>query len=901
MAMAHATPRVAGASAAPITDQIGHVASALPSGTVTFVFTDIEGSSQLWEQHPQAMPAALARHDTILREAIQAHSGVIFKTVGDGIHAAFHRAADALVAALAAQRALYAEPWVSVDPLRVRVAIHTGAAELRDGDYFGGPLNRIARILALGHGGQILLSHATHDLVADDLPNQTTLRALGEYPLKNLTRPEAIFQLISPDLPTEFPPLHAARPSPTPAPAQPFHLLTTKLYAPPARLQLVPRPRLLARLDAGLSGKLTLLSAPAGFGKTTLLSAWRASTAGSAMPFAWVSLDAADSDPLRFWSYVIAALDMLQPESGAIALALLQSPQPPPIEVVLTPLLNALGSLPTDALLVLDDYHLIDAAPIHSALTFLLDHLPARLHLVITTRADPPLPLTRLRARQELTELRAADLRFTAEETAAFLTELMGLPLSADDVVALDARTEGWVAGLQLAALAMRDRSDLAGFIRAFSGSNRFVVDYLAEEVLNRLPAHLQTFVLQTAILDQFCGPLCDAVLGLRPDEGRKTNEESNLSLVLRPSSFVGDSYSQLILDQLDRGNLFLVPLDDERRWYRYHHLFAEVLRARLNSGATAGEMAALHQRASAWYEKEGLIGEAVHFAFQMDDIERATALIERHSITIILDHSDVFLVRTWVERLPHALIVARPRLAVVAGFIIALMRQFDAVERLLEEAAPAFSAPDLTSNSVGELAALRATLARFQGDAAATHAFAQQALTHLDHDNHAIRALSFLNMGIASLERGEIMAARKSFADALASSEVEGEWMALAALEETMTFQLRQGQLREMLQTSEESLKRSARRGGQRIPAAGMGYVGIAEVSYEWNDLAGAMQAATQAIELLQRGFERLLIVRAYIVLARVHQARGNRTEALAAIRHCEEWFRQNRIPTPK
>jgi LuxR family transcriptional regulator, maltose regulon positive regulatory protein len=318
-------------------------------------------------------------------------------------------------------------------------------------------------------------------------------------------------------------------------------------------------------LEAGLRGKLTLLSAPAGFGKTTLLSAWRATAAGSAVPLAWVSLDTADSEPLRFWSYVIAALNMLQMDSGATALALLQLPQPPPIEAVLTPLLNALGTLATNAVLVLDDYHLIDAPAIHTALTFLLDHLPPRLHLMITTRADPPLSLTRLRARGQLTELRAADLRFTAEESTAFLTGSMGLSLSPEHVAALEARTEGWIAGLQLAVLALRDRSDISDFITAFTGSNRFVVDYLVEEMLNSQPRHIQTFLLQTAILDRMCGPLCDAVLGLAEDEGRTTNDESESPFVLRRSSFVGAAYSQIILEQLERANLFLVPLDDVR------------------------------------------------------------------------------------------------------------------------------------------------------------------------------------------------------------------------------------------------------------------------------------------------------------------------------------------------
>jgi class 3 adenylate cyclase len=414
----------------------------LPTGTLTFCFTDIEGSTQLWDAHPQAMPAALARHDAILHALITAHHGVVFKTVGDGAHAVFSTAPDALVAALACQHALQGELGAVTGPLRVRIALHSGAAVTRDGDYYGAPLNRVARILAAGHGGQILLSLATEELVRDHLPPGAALRDLGTHQLKDLRYAEQIFQLTSASLRTDFPPLRTLAAAPAQAHTQQLDLLDTKLFIPRPRPQLVARPRLLARL-AGVAGKLTLLSAPPGFGKTTLLSAWRATAAGGAVPLAWVSLDAADSDPLRFWSYVIAALDRLQPDSGATALALLQSPQPPPIETVLTPLLNALSTLPTDAVLVLDDYHLIDVPAIHSALAFLLDYLPPQLHLIITTRADPPLPLTRLRAKGQLTQLRAADLRFTADETAAFLTELMRLPLAADDIAVLKARSRG--------------------------------------------------------------------------------------------------------------------------------------------------------------------------------------------------------------------------------------------------------------------------------------------------------------------------------------------------------------------------------------------------------------------------------------------------------------------------
>jgi LuxR family maltose regulon positive regulatory protein len=893
----------------------------LPEGTLTFCFTDIEGSTQLWERHPQAMPAALARHDAIVREVIQAHSGVVFKTVGDGVHAVFARAAEALAAALAAQRALHAEAWGETGPLRVRMALHSGVAELRDGDYFGGPLNRVARILTLGYGGQILLSHTTHDLVVDELPSQTTLRALGEYQLKDLARPEPIFQLVGPGLPADFAPLRAAPTGATPAPSQPLRLLTTKLYAPPARPQLVPRPRLIARLDAGRTGKLTLISAPAGFGKTSLLAGWltklrieheelrkhdkdedaQFSIRNSQFKVAWVSLDADDNDPLRFWTYVIAALETAYPAIGTVAVALLQSPQLPPMDVIVTSLINAITPMATNTALVLDDYHVIATPAIHTAMAFLLDHLPPHLHLIMLTRADPPLPLTRLRSRGELTELRAADLRFSADEAAAFLTVMMGLPLSSDEVAALGARTEGWVVGLQLAALAMQDRADRAGFVAAFSGSNRFVVDYLVEEVLARQPPHLQTFLTQTAILDRMCGPLCDAVLGVA------TFERPNVQTAhpepaegFKPNS-VQASYSQLILDQLERANLFLIPLDDERHWYRYHHLFAEVLRARLYSGATASEVTALHQRASAWYEQAGLIGEAVRAALLVHDGERAADLIERHAMALIFASSDVLLVQAWVEQVPRTLILARPQLALIAGFTMVLRGQLAAVERLLADAAAALSAPDLPPNIVGQLAMLRSMIARFQGDAAGTLAFAQQALGQFAPDNYGFRAGAAVNVGVASIWCGELAAAKAALAEAAALGELSGsQWIALGALEELASLHARAGELRQVLRASEQAAQLSARLGEQPIPAAGMGQVVRAEVLYEWNDLASATHAATQGIDLLRRTVERSLLVRGYIVLAQVHQAQGDHDTARDAIQCCEEWFAQTPIAAP-
>jgi LuxR family maltose regulon positive regulatory protein len=900
----------------------------LPTGTLTFLFTDIERSTQLWEQHPQAMPAALARHDAIVRTAIQDYRGVVFKTVGDGVHAVFAQAADALAAAQAAQRALHAEAWGAIGPLRVRVALHTGAAELRDSDYFGPPLNRLARILALGHGGQILLSQATHDLVADELLDHMTLRALGAFTLKDISRPERIFQLVSPDLPADFPPLRAGDQSL--ATPQALQLLTTKLYVPPARAQLIARPRLLTRLDAGLGGKLILLSAPAGFGKTSLVAEWlgrrleagdrrlaESPPASSLRPLApsvaWVSLDAADSDPLRFWSYVIAALDMLQPGSGTAAMALLQSPQPPPTEVVLTPLLNALSALAADAVLVLDDYHLVEAPAIHAALAFVIEHLTPRLHLLITTRADPPLPLTRLRARGELTELRAADLRFTAEEATAFLTELMGLRLSAEDVAALEARTEGWIAGLQLAALAMRDRTDLPGFIAAFSGSNRFVVSYLLEEVLSRQPAHLQTFLTQTAILDRMCGPLCDAVLGLTPDERPMTKDarhaeasKNSVNLGQQLSSFVlgpsSDSYSQLILDQLERANLFLIPLDDERRWYRYHHLFGEVLRARLSSGARASEIVGLHGRASMWFERQELWPEAIQHALAAQDWERAARLIE-HSAWPIVYRGQIRTVLGWLSRLPATTFDARPGLCVLHAQMLMHTNQLDAAEARLQVAEQGVlpDTPEEIARTVhGRVLTTRANIRFYRGDLPQSVALGQHALELLPETSSFVRAADLAFAAQAFLVTGDVTATveRQVAAVAPAAQAAGNRFVQLRGYTMLAELHVLQGRLQAAALTYREAAQLAPEHGAlQSMVGSAAYYFGLGDLCRELNELTAAEQ-------LLIEGMDRaigaatpnaLYLGQGSIALARLHYARGDHVGARAALQRLDDLGRRH------
>jgi LuxR family maltose regulon positive regulatory protein len=905
-ALEHTSDRSAADVGRPIGESIEHFT--LPTGTATFLFTDIEGSTQLWEQHKEAMQAALARHDSLLRQAIGTHGGVIFKTVGDSAHAVFARAADALAAALSAQRALQQEAWDSTGPLRVRMALHTGAAELREGDYFGPPLNRLARILALGHGGQILLSRATHDLVVDDLPSQTSLRALGEYALKDLTRPEPLFQLVSPDLPADFPPLRGDDPrAGTGAPS--LNLLATKLYIPQEQPTLVARPRLLERMQSGLGGKLTLIAAPAGFGKTTLLSEWIADFRLQIVDYegadpnlqstiynlqsprvAWLSLDPMDNDPTTFLRYLIAALQTIVPDIGATALVLLRSPQLPPIDTLMTALLNDAIALPQAALLVLDDYHVITTPAIHQALAFLLDHLPPQLHLVIATREDPPLPLARLRARGQLAELRAADLRFMPDEATSFLTDTMMLPLTTEAIAALETRTEGWIAGLQLAALAMRDRNDLEQFVAAFTGSNRFVVDYLMEEVFSRQPAHIQTFLLQTAILDRMCGPLCDALLGLETRDLRL--EEADAQQASSRGALWVPQASQAVLEELERTNLFVVPLDDERCWYRYHHLFAEMLRGRFASGRAALTAATLHQRASTWFERQGLITETVQHALHTQDFDRATHLIEAHGLSIAVQ-GQLHTVFGWLHALPEPLIRARPSLCVLYATILASTNQLDAAERRLFDAEQAIALTmrgDEARSIQGLAVLLRANIIHISGDFRRSVALAQQALDVLPESDVIVRAAAMASTTHIYKVTGDVTpATERTVKQVSVFAHAAGNTLTyVAAMTNLAEVHIRQGRLRQAAATYRE-LEQAAPQplGLQALVNSAPYYFGMGGLLHEWNDLEAAEAYLKQGMEMVHGSLTVAAdsVTQGYLTLARLQQARADIAGARATL----------------
>ena len=519
-------------------------------------------------------------------------------------------------------------------------------------------------------------------------------------------------------------------------------ILLTKLYVPSPRPDLVTRHRLIERLNKSLvSGcKLTLISAPAGFGKTTLVCDWLGSMS---IPSAWLTLDERDKDPAHFLAYFIAAIQNIKPGIGLNLQAILQTPQPLQIEYILTLLINEISMIEEDFVIVLDDYHRIDSLQVDQSLGFLVEHQPARMHLVITTREDPDLPLARLRGRGQCVELRAADLRFTNNETAEYLNRIMKLGLTEPDIDALEARTEGWIAGLQLAAISMRGHKDAAAFIQSFTGSHRFVMDYLLEEVLQQQPNSFKTFLLRTSILDRMCGPLCDAVLVDPMVSGQAT------------------------LEYLEHSNLFIVPLDNERYWYRYHHLFGDLLRKQLRQSLTPEEAAVLHIHASEWYESNGLILEAFKHAASANDFERAERLMESKQMPLH-QRGAAREILSWLESLPTALLNTKPSLwwkqaslLLVMGQTIGVEERLQATEAALAATALSQAKPDDSAlNLIGKIAVARATLAQVQGLIEPMLIQSRRALEYLHPDNLTYRSSAARILGFAYFFQGDRAAA---------------------------------------------------------------------------------------------------------------------------------------------
>jgi len=662
-------------------------------------------------------------------------------------------------------------------------------------------------------------------------------------------------------------------------------LLKPKLYIPPIRPELVPRPRLIERLNAGLHRKLTLISAPAGFGKTTLLSEW---VAGSERPVAWLSLDEGDNDPTRFLSYSIAALRTIEANIAKGVLSALQSPQPPPAEDILTVLINEIAAIPGRIILVLDDYHLIEAEPIHDALTFLLRHLPPQMHLVIATRENPLLPLARLRARGQMTELRATDLRFTPSEAAEFLNQVMGLDLSAEDIAALEGRTEGWIVGLQLAAISMQGREDATSLIESFTGSHRFVLDYLIEEVLNQQSKSVQTFLLQTAVLDRLTGFLCDALTG--QDNGQAT------------------------LETLERANLFIVPLDEERRWYRYHQLFSDLLRHRLRQ-TQLEQIPMLHHQASGWYEQNGFADEAIEHALRAEDFERAAYLIERH-FDVMYQRGEHTKLRRWLAGLPIELVYSRPHLSVFHAWDLFTSGQHGAAEQSLQAAEQALdtgvdgsteTSPierDLSPSSdrmriQGMVAAMRAFLAYYRGDAPGTIHCARQALDYLPQQDLTWRSTAAIALGDGYSIKGEMVAAYQARLEALATSKETGDTYlsTIANLKVAVTLR-QQGQLRRVIETCQRQYQLADESGLSQTVVVGWLLAIWGEVLAELNDLDRAMHQAVKGVELTERGRDVAMLGWSNSCLMRVLFSRGDMAGADKIIRKMENLARKHDVP---
>jgi LuxR family maltose regulon positive regulatory protein len=627
-------------------------------------------------------------------------------------------------------------------------------------------------------------------------------------------------------------------------------------------------------MNAAIRGTLTLVIAPAGWGKTTLLHAWHAETSCEHWPLAWVSLDTGDNDPIRFWAYVISALNTLHPGVGETPLALLYAASPPPIEDVLAPLLNALIELSTETVLVLDDFHHIEAPSIHDALTFLVERLPPKLHLVLASRGDPLLPLARLRVQGTLTELRAPDLRFTVEETAEFLLDVMGLPLSREQVAALQARTEGWITGLQLASLSLQGREQVAGFIDAFTGSHRYIVDYLVDEVLVRQPVEVQDFLVQTSILDRLCGPLCDAVRW-RAD-------------------------SQALLAHVERSNLFLVALDDERHWYRYHHLFAEVLRNRLQQTHSV-LVPELHRRASSWYEHQELVDEAITQALAIPELERAARLMQRHSWSSNFP-SQFQLFRGWLNHLPETFVRTQPLLCIMHAITLLLTHQLDQAEtrikdteRFLDQEMPT----EQRRTILGGIAASRGSMARLLGDYERAIPLAQHALDLVpEMEETLLRRMIYptalLTVASSYLMNGDLTAtAERQVEDTVSIMGRQGTQptnlpTTLRSISNLARFKLLQGRLRQAASTIEQLLHMASGHDGLQALLNGADYYFIqGELLREWNQLEQAKQHLEQGMDL-DRGAmmaEAEMITRGFLALARLQQACGQHTHALQTL----------------
>lgn len=656
-------------------------------------------------------------------------------------------------------------------------------------------------------------------------------------------------------------------------------LIRTKLRIPRTRAEIIDRPRLVGRVLDGLRGPLTVIAAPAGFGKTTLAVA---ALARSALPAAWLSLDSADNQPGLFLAYLTATVLQADGSAGADAAQMVNASQPVPPEVVLTSLINDLDQSGRELALVFDDYHAIHNAAVHAAVAFLLEHQPQGLHLLIVTRSDPPLPLTRLRARAQVAELRAADLRFSTDEAARFLNQVMNLELDAPSVALLEQRTEGWIAGLQMAALSMRDRQDTAGFLAGFSGTNRYILDYLLEEVLASLPAGVQDFLLRTSILERLNAGLCAALTG----EGQPESSASEAAAVL---------------DWLDRNHLFVTPLDDERSWYRYHNLFADLLRARLEQ-LHPGLAPRLHRRASEWLEAGGMTVEAVNHALAAGDTGRAAGLVEQNT-TALLARGELSALMNWITALPAELRQARPWLCIHQAYVLVFAGQMRDIPALLDAAragAQTLEAEEMRRLR-GAALAIGAMMATMTGQDVVAVDHARQALEILSSEEPWDRAAAAWALGYAQRSLGRLDDAQAAFEEQVRLARaMENIWTLVTGLTDLGQVLRAKGRLSEARALLEEALHQAALQG-----ARGLGYIarmeaGLASILYEQNQLDAAVALLSTAHLHSKLWPNPNHLAYGYAIQARLDLATGSVDRARAAIDAALEVLRAMPVTRP-
>jgi LuxR family maltose regulon positive regulatory protein len=658
-------------------------------------------------------------------------------------------------------------------------------------------------------------------------------------------------------------------------------MIATKLYVPKLRRGLVTRPRLLERLRRGEESRLTLVSAPAGFGKTTLLAEWLSETPGEDRSVAWLSLDHSDNDPSSFWTYVVSAFQRAVPCVGSGALELIAS-SPLPTDLVLTTLLNELAAAPGEVWLVLDDYHLVHSRDVRDGMTLLLEHLPPHVHLVLSTRADPDLPLARLRGRGELVEIRAADLRFTSDEAATYLNEATGLHLAAGDIEVLEERTEGWIAALQLAALSIQSSEDVSSFVARFAGNDRYIVDYLVEEVLAHQPEPVREFLLHTAVLDRLTGPLCEEVTG--HDDGSH------------------------MLTTLQRANLFLVALDDQREWYRYHHLFADVLRARLLA-EQPDLVPLLHQRASRWYEAHDWAEEAVRHALAARDFDRAAYLMELAVPAIRRNRQEAILLG-WLKALPDETIRRSPVLSVFFGYMLMESGDLDAFEHRLDDAeraladvpdesAPPWAKTEELRTLPATIAVYRASLAQARGDVAGTAEHARRALDLAGPSDHLARGGAAGFLGLVSWANGDVSSALETFTQAVAGLHAAGnlvdELSSTVVLADMWLAAGRRGTARRLY---ERALGVSEAHGEPVLRATPDLHVGLSEIDYEGGDLEAAKRHLERAAALGEGAAMAEGRYRWFVAMGRIDDAEGDQQEAITLLDKAEQLYRPGFFP---